>query len=92
MNTAELSREQRIAHLALQGWEPVLNETTERAGIYSPAISLGFSVRPRQVGAIDDQTVKLVRRELRESEYVGCAWDLVTDWHLDRIDERLAAL
>jgi hypothetical protein len=83
-------RERRIAHLAIHGWEPVTNRATKRAGIWNAQFGVGFSLRDDREHYPDgDSSVKRLDRDQRHNSYEECEWDKVTNWHLDRIDERL---
>lgn len=86
-----LGREQRIADLTIHGWEPFINRTTGRAGIWHEQLGVGFSVRDDSMREpVGDSSVKRLTRADRELSYEPCEWDRVTDWHLDAIDKRLA--
>jgi hypothetical protein len=86
---AGVDRETRIADLEIHGWRPVKNTSTGRCGIYHEGVGVGFSVRNGSV-LTSDSGVKRIDRDHAANSYVDCPWDEVTDWHLDRIDARLA--
>lgn len=82
-----MTRDARIADLAVHGWRPVFNITTGRHGIYNDDHAIGFSVR-NETG---DSEAKRFGKGHALASYRDCPWDEVTDWHLDRIEERLRA-
>lgn len=87
------TREQKIADLEIHGWEPVKNLATERCGIYSEALGLGFSVRDDSLhDPAGDSHVKVLNPNARAENYVLCEWVEVTDWHFETIEKRLGAV
>lgn len=86
------SREQRIAHLVLHGWELV--KSTEMRGIFNPDLCIGFGVVVEiiytRTGEVNVQSVLgevkfLIKRRPAQ-------WEEVTDAMLDKIEERLSQI
>jgi hypothetical protein len=84
---AAVDRDTRVADLAIHGWRPVYNSGSLRRGIYNDMLKVGFSVR---IHCPLDPAVKVIGVTHAWDSYEDCAWDTVTDAHLDAIEERLA--
>lgn len=81
-----MNREQRIADLAVHGWEPVksLNFLVPGNGIWNDQLNVGFRVVRKDWGTFAEV------RKVHRPDMVSCEWDEVGDDVLDVIERRLS--
>jgi hypothetical protein len=94
VNTSEMTREQRTAHLSVHGWMPVA--LVGSVGIYHDQMGIGFVVgtgpSPNDPLAQRVDQVMQLRAGMFLPQFVQKDWQLVTDDILDKIDARLAEI